>query len=123
MGSTEDSSQEPRSSPNASAGSEPSGITTNGGSFAPGFSCTLRHSGLGTIWVEVGGHLDLTTAPSLDRALTQALSDALLVVLDLSQLVSVDSVGTDAIAAAEARAQRINRELLLAGELSEVAAA
>jgi anti-anti-sigma factor len=73
--------------------------------------------------VEVGGHLDLTTAPSLDRALTQALTDALLVVLDLSQLVSVDSVGTDAIAAAEARAQQINRELLLAGELSEVAAA
>ena len=47
--------------------------------------------------VLVAGELDLATSEKLDRALTQALTDADEVVLDLSKVSFIDSIGLSAI--------------------------
>ncbi len=53
---------------------------------------------MGAAWVEVAGELDLVGAPRLTGALRNALHDARLVLLDLSELTFMDSAGVHAIA-------------------------
>ena len=98
----------------ASVGSDPHAGTAR--QVADGFSCRCRHSGLGAIWVDVSGDLNRANAPLLDQKLGEAQLDALLVVLDLSGLTSIDHVGQNVIADGTARARQMARRLVVVSD-------
>jgi stage II sporulation protein AA (anti-sigma F factor antagonist) len=87
--------------------------TDHADSILPAFACTCRHSGLGTIWVHVTGGLELATAPALEQTLTDAQPRAVLVVLDLRELTSIDRAGVEVIVGASLRARETGRRLIL----------
>lgn len=69
-----------------------------------GLRVDLDHLGDGRTCLRVAGELDLATAEALDEALTNALSCADSVVLDLSELTFMDSTGLASIIAGLGRA-------------------
>lgn len=77
------------------------------------FSCTRRYCGLGTISVRASGVLDHAAAQHLDQLLIDAQDAALLVVLDLGDLLSSDSAGEDVVGRATVRATQLARQLVV----------
>jgi anti-anti-sigma factor len=75
--------------------------------------CSRTEGALEAAWVHVGGMLDIATAPRLVETLRESQSDARLVVLDLRELVFMDSAGVHAIVDASSRARRVGRRLLV----------
>ncbi|GAA3050203.1 hypothetical protein GCM10020229_72120 [Kitasatospora albolonga] len=67
-----------------------------------------------------GGEIDLATAPALRRALTDALREHHVVVLDLSQVTFMDCVGLGAQVAAAGDAHRQGRRLVLRAPAARV---
>jgi anti-anti-sigma factor len=86
----------------------------------PGFSCTLRDSGLDAAWVRAAGELDIATAPQLEQTLRQAEARARRVVLDLRELTFMDSCGLHAIVDASIRARAAGNRLVLVRGPSQV---
>ena len=82
------------------------------GPTAQNFECEVRTSDGAATWVRVCGELDLDSAPQFEQALQDSLSSALLVIIDLRQLMFISSAGLHVIAAADARARRSNRRLV-----------
>jgi anti-anti-sigma factor len=64
--------------------------------------------------VHVAGELDLATSPELDRVLREAELDSQLLVLDLRELTFIDVSATRVILAADGRARRGARRLMIA---------
>jgi anti-sigma B factor antagonist len=79
----------------------------------PAFECSWRDGGLDAVWVHLAGELDIATTPQLERTLGQAQLQARLVVLDLRELVFMDSTGVHAIASASIRARQVARRLVV----------
>jgi anti-sigma B factor antagonist len=78
----------------------------------PLFACSCT-GGLDATWVHVAGELDIATTPQLERTLNESLSQARLVVLDLRELVFIDSCGVHAIVGAGIGAWVAGRRLVL----------
>jgi anti-anti-sigma factor len=76
------------------------------------FQCEVRSSGRAATWIRAGGVLDLSAAPRFERALQDALSSALLVIVDLRELTFMDIAGLNPIVEADARARRSDRRLV-----------
>lgn len=77
------------------------------------FACWWTKASPGVAWVHVAGELDLRTVPQLERALHESQVRARLVVLDLRELVFMDSSGVHAIVNASTRAQQLGVRLVL----------
>ncbi|MEY2434747.1 MAG: hypothetical protein QOC92_4472 [Acidimicrobiaceae bacterium] len=82
---------------------------------APPFSCPCSDPGEGVAYLRPVGEVDYPTALDLREALTEALAGAQLVVLDLAQIVFIDSSGVHAIVGAAADARRLGHQLVLLG--------
>jgi anti-anti-sigma factor len=80
---------------------------------APPFVCTYK-AAPSAAWVHVAGELDLATSPELDRVLREAELDSQLLVLDLRELTFIDVSATRVILAADGRARRGARRLMIA---------
>jgi anti-anti-sigma factor len=80
---------------------------------APPFVCTYSTAS-SAAWVHVEGELDLATSPELDRVLREAELDSQLLVLDLRELTFIDVSATRVILAADDRARRGARRLMIA---------
>lgn len=65
-------------------------------------------------WVQPVGTLDITTSTQLGQALSEAWREALLVVLDLREVTSIDSSGVQVIRDADVEARRQGRRMLVA---------
>ena len=63
--------------------------------------------------MRVVGELDIATTPQLERTLREAQLEARLVVLDLRELLFIDSSGVHAIVNAGIRARQAARRLLV----------
>jgi len=63
--------------------------------------------------VHIVGELDIATTPQLELTLREALSQARLVVLDLSGVAFIDGAGVHAIVNATVRARQAGRRLVL----------
>jgi anti-anti-sigma factor len=77
------------------------------------FGCSWTGGGPDVAWVHVVGELDIATAPQLDRTLREAQLEARLVVLDLRELVFMDSSAVHAVIKAGIRARQAARRLLV----------
>ncbi len=78
----------------------------------PPFECSSTSGGLYAAWVRVAGELDIATTPQLERTLRGPEAQAQLVVLDLTEVASIDSSGVHAIVDASVRARRDGRRLI-----------
>jgi anti-anti-sigma factor len=78
----------------------------------PRFECSATDGGVHAAWVRVTGELDIATTPQLERTLREAEAQAQLVVLDLTELVSIDSSGVHSIVDASIRARHAGRRLI-----------
>ncbi len=78
----------------------------------PPFECSSTNGGLYAAWVRVAGELDIATTPQLERTLRGPEAQAQLVVLDLTEVASIDSSGVHAIVDASVRARRDGRRLI-----------
>jgi anti-anti-sigma factor len=78
----------------------------------PPFECSATNGGLDAAWVRVTGELDVATTPQLERTLRGPVARAQLVVLDLTELESIDSSGVHAIVDASVRAGHTGRRLI-----------
>jgi anti-sigma B factor antagonist len=65
------------------------------------------------VWVHVAGDLNVATAPQLARTLREPRLEAPLVVLDLRDLVQIDSSGVHAIVNAAIRTRQAGHRLVL----------
>jgi len=83
------------------------------------FSCVVEYEH-DAAWVEVSGDLDISTAAELMEALDAALSEARLVVVDLSRLTFIDCTGIGALVAVHNRARRSQGELVLSSVSTQV---
>jgi anti-anti-sigma factor len=79
----------------------------------PGFACSWSCGGLDAGWVHVAGALDIASAPELERTLLEPELQTHLVVLDLRDLVFMDSSGAHAIVDASIRARNAGNRLVL----------
>lgn len=78
------------------------------------FLCSCRRVGRDAVWVRLEGELDVATAPQVEEALLRGAASApRLVVVDLRELVFMDSFGVRAIVEASARARAAKRRLIL----------
>ena len=77
------------------------------------FECSCTNSGLNAAWVRVTGELDIATTPQLERTLREPEAHAQLVVLDLTDLASINSSGVHAIVDASVRARQAGRQLII----------
>lgn len=77
------------------------------------FACLVDYSERDAAHVHVSGELDIATAPQLTEALDAALTNASLVLVDLSRLTFVDCIGLGAITAVHNRARSSARKLVL----------
>jgi anti-sigma B factor antagonist len=78
------------------------------------FSLSVRSKQNATV-VKLGGELDLASHHELEDALTPAIeSDAELVVVDLCELEFMDVAGLRALLRAQARADSLGKQLVLA---------
>jgi anti-anti-sigma factor len=81
---------------------------------APRFACITEPDDSGAAWVHLAGELDMYTTPQLVWTLSEPLLvQAPLVVIDLRDLTFIDTAGLDAIVAANVRARRRDRRLLV----------
>ena len=76
------------------------------------FECEVRSSGRAATWIRPCGELDLGSEPQFEQALREALSSALLVIIDLRELIFIDSTSLHLIIDADARARRSRRRLV-----------
>ena len=72
-----------------------------------------KDCGSDVAWVQVVGELDIVASPALEQTLRDAELRAPLVVLDLRELIFIDSSGVRVITNASARADRADRGLVL----------
>ena len=77
-----------------------------------GFGCAIAASG-GVARVTLTGELDLLTATEFAAALSTAIHDSVLVIVDLSGLTFIDSSGLHAILTAHAHVRGSDRRLVL----------
>lgn len=87
--------------------------------FASAFSCVVEYEH-DAAWVEVSGDLDVSTAAKLGEALDAALSQARLVVVDMSRLAFIDCTGIGALVAVHDRARRSQGELVISSVSTQV---
>jgi anti-sigma B factor antagonist len=80
---------------------------------AVGFSCVSLAPQPGVARLALSGELDLSAAPRLGDALSNVADDAVLVILDLSELTFMDSSGLHTILTAHARLRGADRRLVL----------
>jgi len=92
--------------------SPPSESPTQRRPVSPHFECGLRANGRAGAWIRVCGELDLATAAPFERALQDALSSALLIIIDLRELTFIDGSGLRPIIEAHAQAGRSGRRLV-----------
>ncbi len=78
----------------------------------PPFECSATNGGLNAAWVRVTGELDIATTPQLERTLRGPEAQAQVVVLDLTELASIDSSGVRAIVDASVRARQDGRRMI-----------
>jgi anti-sigma B factor antagonist len=91
----------------------PDWISRRAAALRPAFVCSLTNRGPDVAWVHVAGELDIATAPRLEQTLRDAQGPARLVVLDLRELLFIDSSGVHAIVNAGIRARQAARRLLV----------
>jgi anti-sigma B factor antagonist len=91
----------------------PDSIAGRADVLPPSFGCSWTGGGPDGSWVRVVGELDIATTPQLERTLREAQLEARLVVLDLRELVFMDSSGVHAIVNAGIRARQAARRLLV----------
>jgi anti-anti-sigma factor len=89
----------------------PDSIAGRAHALAPPFACFWTKGGLNACWVQVAGELDIETSPQLEQTLGEPRAH--LVVLDLRELVFMDSSGVHTIVNASARARQLGRRLVL----------
>jgi anti-sigma B factor antagonist len=77
------------------------------------FACLVDYSERDAAHVHVSGELDIASAPQLTEALDAALTNASLVLVDLSRLTFIDCIGLGAITAVHNRARGSARKLVL----------
>jgi anti-anti-sigma factor len=77
------------------------------------FVCWWTNGGLDAAWMHVAGELGVATTPQLVRTLLEPELQALLVVLDLSELAFMDIFGVHAIVNASIRARQGGRRLFV----------
>jgi anti-anti-sigma factor len=77
------------------------------------FVCWWTNGGLDAAWMHVAGELGDATTPQLVRTLLEPELQALLVVLDLSELAFMDIFGVHAIVNASIRARQGGRRLFV----------
>ena len=77
------------------------------------FVCSWSTGGLDAGWVNVAGAIDIATAPQLERALREPRLQSHLVVLDLRDVVFMDSSGVHTIVDASIRAREAGHRLVL----------
>jgi anti-sigma B factor antagonist len=77
------------------------------------FECELRFSGRAAAWIRLGGELDPACAQQFAQSVEQALSTALLAIVDLRQLTFIDSTGLHVLIEADARARHTGRRLVV----------
>ena len=75
-------------------------------------ACTWSDGGAGVAWVHVAGELDLATSRQLAQALHDAPRRAHVVVVDLRDLIFIDTAGVHVIIDAAAAARRSGRRLV-----------
>jgi anti-anti-sigma factor len=80
---------------------------------SPAFVCSASDGDGDAAWIHVGGELDIATAPQLERTLRDPQLQARVVLLDLRQLMFIDSCGVHAIVDASLRARRAGHRLVL----------
>jgi anti-sigma B factor antagonist len=80
---------------------------------SPAFVCSWTDGGRDAAWVHLAGELDIATAPQLEWTLGLDELQARLVVLDLRELVFIDSSGVHAIVKASRSARQAGRRLVL----------
>lgn len=78
----------------------------------PPFECSATNGGMNAAWVRVTGELDIATTPQLERTLRGPQAQAQVVVLDLTELASIDASGVRAIVDASVRARRDGRRMI-----------
>lgn len=79
----------------------------------PAFQCSWTCDVPHVAWVHATGELDLSGLPDLRETLRECISQARLVVLDLRELLFIDSTGVQAIADATRQARRTGRRLIV----------
>jgi anti-anti-sigma factor len=82
-------------------------------SSPPAFFRSWANDDLEAAWMHVAGDLNLATVSQLVRKLREPRLQARLVVLDLRDLVHIDSSGLQAIVKACIRAREVGRRLVL----------
>jgi anti-sigma B factor antagonist len=93
----------------------PDSITSRADPQPPVFALSRTNGDPDAAWIRVAGELDFARAQKLEDTLRESLTQARLVVLDLRQLVFIDSSGVHAIVNASLRARQIGRRLVLLG--------
>jgi anti-anti-sigma factor len=84
------------------------------------FTCLVDYGERGAARVHVSGELDIVSAPQLMEALDAALTNASLVLVDLSRLTFIDCIGIGAITAVHDRARSSARKLVLSSITAQV---
>jgi anti-anti-sigma factor len=77
------------------------------------FACSWSCDGLDAGWVHVAGALDIASAPELERTLLEPELQTHLVVVDMRDLVFMDSSGVHVIVDASIRARNAGHRLVL----------
>jgi anti-anti-sigma factor len=85
-------------------------ITTRAG---PSFRCWSTQNGDGAAHIRLHGELDLATTAEVERALGDALEQALNAVVDLRGLEFMDSAGVHTLVDATTAARRASRRVLV----------
>lgn len=91
----------------------PSSIAGRAQSAPPAFFRSWANDDPEAAWVHVAGDLNLATVSQLVRKLREPRLQARLVVLDLRDLLQIDSSGLQAIVKACIRAREVGRRLVL----------
>ncbi|MCW3065356.1 MAG: hypothetical protein JWN32_2528 [Solirubrobacterales bacterium] len=91
----------------------PDSITSRADPLRPVFALSRTNGDPDAAWIRVAGELDFARAQKLEDTLRESLMQARLVVLDLRQLVFIDSSGVHAIVNASIRARQVGRRLVL----------
>jgi anti-anti-sigma factor len=82
---------------------------------SPGpWGCTAARERDGAIRVAVAGEVDLAVAGALREVLKRALAEGASVIVDLRELVFMDSSGIHALADADQRAREFGKRLVIA---------
>ena len=85
-----------------------------------GFACTWYAEGPGVTRVTPSGELDIATAPQLADALSEAARGSAAVILDLNELMFMDSSGLHAILSAHTRLNEAGCRLVLVAACHQV---